>query len=61
MIQEYSARATYLTDHKVVVPDATCFLSPEWQSPMVIGWKTCLESMRFGLDPTQDLIYYAAP
>ena len=31
--------------------EATWFLSPEWPGPIVIGWKGCLERMRFAFDP----------
>jgi hypothetical protein len=38
--------------------DATCFVSPEWPGPMVIGWRGCLERMRFGFDPTEETSYF---
>ena len=38
---------------------ATCFVSTEWPGPMVIGWKGCLERMRFGFDTTAELFYFA--
>jgi hypothetical protein len=38
---------------------ATCFVSPDWPGPMVIGWKGCLERIRFGFDTTTELFYYA--
>lgn len=40
--------------------DATCFASEEWPGPMVVGWKGCLERMRFGLDPGDDSFYFGA-
>jgi hypothetical protein len=40
--------------------DATWFISPDWAGPMVIGWKGCLERLRFALDPTpgEEFIYF---
>jgi hypothetical protein len=38
--------------------EATWFMSEEWLGPAVIGWKGCLERMRFGLDPGHDLFYF---
>jgi hypothetical protein len=34
--------------------EATGFVSEDWPGPFVIGWKGCLERMRFGLDPSDD-------
>jgi hypothetical protein len=39
--------------------DATWFVSSDWPGPMVIGWKGCLERVRFGLDPSDDSFYFA--
>ena len=39
---------------------ATCLLSADWPGPMVIGWKGCLERMRFGFDTTEEVFYSAA-
>jgi hypothetical protein len=39
--------------------DATWFLSEDWPGPAVIGWKGCLERMRFGVDPGHDLFCFA--
>lgn len=38
---------------------ATCFLSADWPGPTVIGWKGCLEWMRFGFDTTAEAFYFA--
>lgn len=38
--------------------DATWFISEEWPGPMVIGWKGCLERMRFALDPGDASFYF---
>jgi hypothetical protein len=32
--------------------DATWFISADWPGPVVLGWKGCLERLRFALDPT---------
>jgi hypothetical protein len=45
-------------DHLTI--EATCFVSDEWLGPIVIGWKGCLERMRFALDPTDDTFYFAS-
>jgi hypothetical protein len=38
---------------------ATWFISEDWPGPVVIGWKGCLERMRFALDPGEDAFYFA--
>jgi hypothetical protein len=40
--------------------DATWFVSADWPGPMVIGWKGCLERMRFAFDPGANDFYFAA-
>ncbi|HTE18125.1 MAG TPA: hypothetical protein VK689_07060 [Armatimonadota bacterium] len=39
--------------------EATWFVSRDWPGPTVIGWKGCLERMRFGLDPSDESFYFA--
>jgi hypothetical protein len=39
--------------------EVTWFLSPDWPGPMVIGWKGCLERLRFAFDPREDSFYFA--
>jgi hypothetical protein len=39
--------------------EATWFLSPDWPGPIVIGWKGCLERMRFAFDPRESDFYFA--
>jgi hypothetical protein len=34
--------------------EATWFISPDWPGPLVLGWKGCLERLRFALDPTPE-------
>jgi hypothetical protein len=50
----FSARAG-----DTVEVEATWFVSIEWPGPMVIGWKGCLERLRFALDPGEDSFYFA--
>jgi hypothetical protein len=39
--------------------EATCFISEEWNGrPPVIGWRGCLERMKFAIDPSQDRFYF---
>jgi hypothetical protein len=40
--------------------DTTCFASEGWLGPMVVGWKGCLERIRFGLDPSDQFFYFGA-
>jgi hypothetical protein len=39
--------------------EATWFLSPDWPGPIVVGWKGCLERIRFAFDPREDTLYFA--
>jgi hypothetical protein len=39
--------------------ESTCFLSPDWPGPVVIGWKGCLQRMRFAFDPGENDFYVA--
>lgn len=41
--------------------EATWFLSEDWAGPPVIGWKGCLERIRFALDPAEEWFYFAEP
>lgn len=38
--------------------DATWFVSTEWPGPMVLGWRGCLERMRFALNPVEGAFYF---
>lgn len=45
-----------------LVVDATFFVTADWPGPPVIGWKGCLERIRFALDPDPELpTFYFAP
>jgi hypothetical protein len=39
--------------------EATWFIADGWPGPIVIGWKGCLERMRFALDPSEDAFYFS--
>ena len=39
--------------------EATCFITEDWHGPPVIGWKGCLERLRFAIDPGTDTFYFA--
>jgi hypothetical protein len=39
--------------------EATWFVSEEWPGPTVIGWRGCLEPLRFAVDPREDWFYFA--
>jgi hypothetical protein len=39
--------------------EATWFISGDWPGPMVLGWKGCLERVRFGFDPGSETFYFA--
>lgn len=45
---------------KTVRVEATWFLSSEWDGPVVIGWKGCLDRIRWGFDSDDDWFYFAA-
>lgn len=40
--------------------DATLFISEDWPGPNVIGWKGCLERIRFAIDPSINIIFYGS-
>ena len=41
--------------------DATFFVCSDWHYAMVVGWRGCLERIRFGLDPsTETCCFYFA-
>jgi hypothetical protein len=40
--------------------EATWFVSPDWPGPVVLGWKGCLERIRFATDPNEERFYFAA-
>jgi hypothetical protein len=48
------------SDGEPLEVDATCFTSEGWLGPRVVGWKGCLERMRFGLDPSDQAFYFGA-
>lgn len=38
--------------------DATCLVCDSWLGPLVIGWRGCLDRMRFGVDPADEAFYF---
>lgn len=38
--------------------EATCFISQDWPGPPVIGWKGCLERIKFAVDPSIEKFYF---
>jgi hypothetical protein len=41
-----------------LVLTSTFFISPEWPGPNVLGWKTCIESIRLAVDPSQNMLFF---
>jgi len=39
--------------------EATWFVCTDWPGPMVLGWRGCLERIRFGFDPGEEIFYFA--
>lgn len=39
--------------------EATWLVTDQWDGPVVIGWKGCLERMRLALDPFADDFFFA--
>jgi predicted aspartyl protease len=39
--------------------ETTWFISEDWPGPPVLGWKGCLERIRFALDPSEESFYFA--
>jgi hypothetical protein len=40
--------------------NALWYLSADWNRPLVVGWKGCLEAIRLALDPSQDYFYFGS-
>jgi hypothetical protein len=38
--------------------EPTFFISSEWNGPNVLGWKTCIESIRLAIDPSRNMLFY---
>jgi hypothetical protein len=37
---------------------ATWFVSHDWPGPLVLGWKGCLERLRWAIDPEEQAFYF---
>jgi hypothetical protein len=48
-------------DGETLDAEATWFVSVAWPGPATIGWKGCLERLRFALDPTHEQFYFGGP
>jgi predicted aspartyl protease len=46
---------------QAIEAQATWFVSRDWPGPTVIGWKGCLERLRFALDPEENAFYVGLP
>ena len=44
---------------ETLVIDATWMIIEDWPGPTVIGWRGCLERMRFAMDPMDNWFYFA--
>jgi hypothetical protein len=45
-----------------VTVDATAFVpEEEWALPSVIGWDGCLQRIRFGIDPVNEIFFFGEP
>lgn len=43
---------------KTIKIDATCLVCKDWNGPIVIGWKGCLERFRFAIDPANNMFLF---
>jgi hypothetical protein len=41
-----------------LILEPTFFISPEWNGPNVLGWKTCIESIRLAIDPSRNMLFF---
>jgi len=41
--------------------DATWLIVEDWPGPMVLGWRACLERLRFALDPLDNWFHFGPP
>jgi hypothetical protein len=42
-----------------MIIDATWLIIEDWPGPTVLGWKGCLERMRFAVEPMDNWFYFA--
>lgn len=47
------------TEGQKVEVNATFFIC-DWTGPIIVGWRGCLERIRFGLDPSTGMWYFAS-
>jgi len=48
-----------VVDGEALTVEATFWISDQWSGPTVIGWKGCLERIRFAIDPQTETFYFA--
>jgi hypothetical protein len=48
------------TEGQELAIDATWLVSADWPGPLVLGWKGCLERMRFALDRAEERFYFGS-
>ena len=41
-----------------LILEPTFFISSEWNGPNVLGWKTCIESIRLAIDPSKNMLFF---
>lgn len=61
LIEGYIGRAPLTfqaTEGEELRIDATWFISDDWNGPVVVGWKGCLERMNFALDTGRELFWF---
>ena len=52
---------TFVGVEKEELPiDATWLIIEDWPGPTVLGWRGCLERMRFAVDPLDNWFYFAS-
>lgn len=47
-------------DGEALDVEATWFVSPDWPGPSVVGWRGCLERLRFTPDPGHAWFFFGA-
>jgi len=47
-------------DGEALTIQATFLICPDWPGPVVIGWKGCLERLRFALEPDGEALYFGS-
>jgi hypothetical protein len=48
----------FASEGESLTVEATWLICPDWPGPVVIGWKGCLERLRFAIEPGEEGIYF---